>query len=154
MSVGISIEDSDFDKQPPLEVPKKISDMGDRELQSWHDAGLVIHILDDGQVAAAFQVLDKLNGNQIFAFNDMVDDEIESRAQRMIAAEVAHVIEQADAKIADGKPFDWRQQLQHRTARLLRLLSVNAPDVILEHSLEMVIKSEAAMKAAIAQGAK
>lgn len=117
------------------------AEMSDAELSAFHDAFLVLHILDDDGVYPAFKAAQALPPDKQDELRDTVDAEIDKRANAASAALVAHTIEQNDAAEADKKPRDRMRIMSHRAARLLKLLSLNAPEVIIENQLAVLART-------------
>jgi len=139
--IDVEIPDEYIIEMMKVDDLMKPEDMNDAELCAYRDASTILHIMQDAGVPEALGEMHKMTPEEQNDFGDAVDCEIGRRAEAEMAGIAAHVIEQEDAAEADGKPRDRYQLMRRRAAALLKLMTLNAPDVIVENAFTLLAET-------------
>jgi|ERR1700722_1041048 len=117
-----------------------LTELSDNALCWWDDALSVAGMLFDDEVKLRYEIVRHMTCEQQNELSDAIDDETQRRADAKRNALVAHTIEQGEAKIDDGKDISNLQLMKYRAARLVKMIELNAPEPIIEHSFNLLVK--------------
>lgn len=118
-----------------------IETMSDQQLSAVNTAFTILCMMEDAGVRPALSALDVMPDDEQDSISVRVNDEIARRTKIQTDATVAHVIEQEDAAEEDNRPRDRNRVMAHRAARLLKLISLNAPEVIVDTALDVLART-------------
>jgi hypothetical protein len=91
------------------------------------------------RVTEAWETIRDLADEHLDALHDLVDEEVLAREERKLALHLAHQLEQGEAREQAGDR-DCKKRFMHRAARLFKLAQLNAPDVILNEAIDMMLR--------------
>ena len=120
------------------------STLDDKTLSRWDDATCCRHMIEVNYLSDMIKTLNNCGDSDLLAFSDAVDKEIEDRANKKLALQLADISEHTAAIPPSKRTLMDRQKL--RAARLVRLLCLNSPDVIINKDIEMLAVGAGLMK--------
>lgn len=120
-----------------------IKDLPDSVLAEWYDLSVSEHAFrnvanDKTELRAQY-----LHSLTRCAFGSIAMDlytETERRSNNQTAILVAHTEEQAEAADEEGRELNIARQLERNTARLLKLIHLNAPAVIVQGCVDIIAR--------------
>lgn len=119
-----------------------VSELTDEQIDAYDDAFMVAHVLDREGVESC---LEKIRGmddeDKVREIESAIDEEKERRAMAQMDAMVESVLTHEDPAEAIGETRDKVRIMNHRAARLLRLIHLKAPTVIINGAYDLLTRT-------------